>query len=166
MEPGVPGRSRTADVAAARCSDTAMEPRVPDMSCTARRGDQHQVRCCKLRVVRRGRHGLGAERDQRCQRSTSREKTGGPKHPVSPPNGKRTIVVDTGLVLKGSPRWNALPACLPIEVRHGRELAGHGSSGSIFRDGWEAAATRSATLHSVRAGMIVADSARDYDPPI
>jgi len=38
--------------------------------------------------------------------------------------------------------------------------------GSIFRDGCEAAAARSAALHSVRADMIVANSARDYDPPI
>jgi len=35
-----------------------------------------------------------------------------------------------------------------------------------FRDGCEAAAARSAALHSVRADMIVANSARDYDPPI
>ena len=112
MKPRVLGRSRSAggradghaaDLAAARCSDTAMEPRVPDTSCAARLGDQHQVRCCKLRVVRRGRHGLGAERDQRCQHSTSRGKTGGPKHRMSPPNCEEDDHSGHGACSQGQP---------------------------------------------------------------
>ena len=77
-----------------------VESRMQSISRGAFLSHQRHVRHRKLRVMRRKRHGLGAYRDQRCrQRNTSERKIGHAKHPLLPPNGDNTMVVDSETVL-------------------------------------------------------------------